>query len=118
MGAKPQPPTLAEIVYEYLGLFRRSAREVEFERAEKQFVQAVQRAQTVDDIRAALALDIRSRQLPVQMKSPAYERLLSLCGRTPELLREYAQEMYDYGPAFEHYADQLWEEAKRIDGKA
>ncbi len=118
MGAKPQPPTLAEIVYHYLGLFRRSTREVEFERAEKQFVQAVQRAQTAAEIRDALALDIRSRQLPVQMKSPAYERLLSLSGRTPALLREYAQEMYDFGPDFKHYADDLWEEAKHIDGKA
>jgi len=118
MGVKPPTPTLAEIVYHYLGLFRRSAREVEFERAEKQFVQAVQRAQSPDEIRAALALDMRSRQLPVQMKSPAYERLLSLSGRTPLLLREYAQEMYDFGPDFKHYADELWEEAKHIDGKA
>jgi len=118
MGAKPQAPTLAEIVYHYLGLFRRSSREVEFERAQAQFVQAIQRTQSVDEIRAALALDIRSRQLPVQMKSPAYERLLSLSGRTPTLLREYAQEMYDFGPDFKHYADELWEEAKYLDGKA
>jgi hypothetical protein len=117
MGAKPTPPTLAEIVYHYLGLFQRSARSAEFERAEKQFVQAVQRAQSPDDIRSALALDLRSRRLPVQMKSPAYERLLALCGRTPDLLREYAQEMYDYGPDFQHYADTLWDEAKQMDDK-
>ncbi|MCU0474496.1 MAG: hypothetical protein MUC99_00010 [Anaerolineae bacterium] len=117
MGSKPTPPTLAEIVYQYLGLFGRSARATEFERAQQQFVQAVQRAQSPEDIRAALALDLRSRLLPVQMKSPAYERLLSLCGRTPDLLREYAQEMYDYGPEFQHYADQLWDEAKGMDDK-
>ncbi|MCU0464872.1 MAG: hypothetical protein MUF38_09915 [Anaerolineae bacterium] len=115
--SKPPQPALAEIVYHYLGLFQRSTRQIEFERAEKQFVQAVQRVQSADEIRAALALDMRSRRLPVQMKSPAYERLLSLCGRTAELLREYAQEMYEFGPAFQHYADQLWAEAKQLDGK-
>lgn len=117
MGVKPTPPTLAEIVYHYLGLFGRSARAAEFEQAEKQFVQAVQRTHSPEEIRSALALDLRSRRLPVQMKSPAYERLLGLCGRTPDLLREYAQEMYDYGPDFQHYADQLWDEAKHIDHK-
>jgi tol-pal system protein YbgF len=48
----------------------------------------------------------------VQLKSPAYERLLAISGRTPELLREYAQELYEYGPEWNYYADKLWDEAK------
>jgi hypothetical protein len=31
------------------------------------------------------------------------------------LLREYAQEMYDFGPDFKDYADGLWNEAKRLE---
>lgn len=109
-----QIPTLAEVTYHYLGLHKQPARQSDFEQAEKMFQKALMRTRTVEDIRAALALD-KQRKLPVQLKSPAYERLLSIAGRTPKLLREYAQEMYDYGPEWTPYADMLWDEAKRLD---
>ncbi len=114
-GFQPElTPNLAEVTYHYLGLFRTRARQSDFDRAERQFQQALQRVQRADEIRAALVLD-KGRKLPVQLKSPAYERLLVLSGRTPALLREYAQEMYDYGPEWTPYADKLWDEAKALE---
>jgi hypothetical protein len=107
-------PTLAEATYHYLGLAQQPAREKDYQQAEKLFQQALTRVRKPEEIRAALVLD-KGRRLPVQLKSPAYERLLSLTGRTPKLLREYAQEMYEFGPEFQHYADMLWDEAKRLD---
>lgn len=115
MAKQFKAPTLPEIAYEYLGLHKRRVREADYERLQNLFLKVLTRTRNPDDIRAALKLDT-ARNLPVQMKSPAYERLLILEGRTPALLREYAQEMYDFGPAFEHYADQLWDEAKALDG--
>lgn len=109
-----KPPTIAEIIFHYLGLLSQRARQADFDRAEKLFQQALGRVRKADDVRAALALD-KHRLLPVQMKSPLFERLLSLSGRTPRLLREYAQEMYDFGPEFKDYADSLWAEAKRLE---
>jgi len=111
---RPAPPTLPEITYHYLGLFQQRARQADFDRAEQQFQASLGRVQSPEEIRAALALDT-TRRLPVQLKSPAYERLLSLSGRTPRLLREYAQEMYDYGPEWKPYADKLWDEAKTLE---
>lgn len=114
--AKFTSPTLAEITYEYLGLHRKRVRQADVDRMQERFLKALTRTRDAGEIRAALKLDT-ARNLPVQMKSPAYERLLSLQGRTPDLLREYAQEMYDFGPAFQHYADSLWDEAKALDGR-
>lgn len=110
-------PTLAEITYHYLGLFQRSARQADFDRAERQFQEALQRVRNPDEIYHALKLDT-TRRLPVQLKSPAYERLLSLKGRSVQLLREYAMELYDYGPEWNPYADQLWKEAKALEESA
>lgn len=110
-------PTLAEITYHYLGLHKQRARQSDYDQAEKLFQKALLRVRKVEDIRAALALD-KARKLPVQLKSPAYERLLAIEGRTPKLLREYAQEMYEYGPEWTHYADMLWDEAKRLEDEA
>ncbi len=107
-------PTLPEITYEYLGLHRQRVRQTEYERVQNTFLKVLTRTRNAEDIRAALALDT-ARNLPVQMKSPAYERLLSLEGRFPALLREYAQEMYDFGPEFQQYADRLWDEAKALE---
>lgn len=116
MAKQFKTPTLPEITYEYLGLHRRRVRAADYERLQNTFLKVLTRTRDPEDIRAALKLDT-SHNLPVQMKSPAYERLLSLEGRTPALLREYAQEMYDFGPAFQHYADQLWDEAKALDSE-
>ncbi len=115
MATKFTPPTLAEITYEYLGLHQRRVREKEYISLEKQFQNALIRTQNAADIRAALALDT-ARKLPVQMKSPLYERLLNLEGRTQALLWEYAQVMYEFGEEFKPYADQLWQEAKSMNG--
>jgi hypothetical protein len=106
--------TLAEATYHYLGLHKRRARQVDYEAAERLFQNALQRVRKPEEIRAALVLD-KYRRLPVQMKSPAYERLLVLSGRTVPLLREYAQEMYEYGPEWTHYADSLWDEANALE---
>lgn len=116
MANKFKPPTLAEVTYHYLGLFGQRARQSDFDRAEKQFQLALGRVRTADEIRAALALD-KHRLLPVQLKSPLYERLLIISGRSQRLLREYAQEMYDFGPDFREYADSLWDEAKQMDAE-
>jgi hypothetical protein len=113
MSKKFTLPTLAEVTYQYLGLSKQPAREKDFESLEKQFQKALIRTQKADDIRAALMLDT-GRLLPVQIKSPLYERLLSLEGRTQALLWEYAQIMYEFGDDFKPYADQLWEEAKAM----
>jgi len=107
-------PTLAEATYHYLGLYKQPARQADFEKAERTFQNALKNVHKPDEIRAALALD-KARRLPVQLKSPAYERLLALDGRTSKLLREYAQEMYDFGPEFSYYADTLWDEAKALE---
>lgn len=109
-----KPPSLAEVTFHYLGLLGQRARQSDYDRAEKQFQQALGRVRQPDEIRAALALD-KNRLLPVQLKSPLYERLLTLSGRNQKLLREYAQEMYDFGEDFKDYADGLWNEAKRLD---
>lgn len=114
MPSRITQPSLPEATYHYLGLFGVRARQSDFERAEKLFHQALGRVRRAEDIRAALALDTK-RMLPVQLKSPMYERLISLSGRSPRLLREYAQEMYDFGPEFKPYADDLWDEAKQLD---
>lgn len=115
MANKFKQPTLAEITYTYLGLHKRSTRLADYDKVQDSFVKTLTRINKSEEIRAALALD-SARMLPVQMKSPAYERLLVLNGRTPALLREYAQEMYDYGPEWQGYADMLWDEAKALDG--
>lgn len=109
-----KPPSLAEVTYHYLGLMGQRARQADYDKAEKMFQQALGRVRKAEEIRETLALD-KNRLLPVQMKSPLYERLLSLTGRNQPLLREYAQEMYDFGPDFKEYADSLWEEAKQMD---
>jgi len=106
------PMSLAEITEAYLDLYRQRARQADFDRAEGAFQRALSRVRQPEEIRAALRLD-KGRRLPVQLKSPAYERLLTLSGRTVRLLREYAQEMYDYGPEWTPYADLLWDEAKQ-----
>lgn len=113
---RPAPLSLADVTYHYLGLFQTRARQADFDRAEQQFQSALQRVRKPDEIRAALALDT-TRRLPVQLKSPAYERLLTISGRTPQLLREYAQELYDFGPEWNPYADKLWDEAKAMEIK-
>ena len=114
MAKKYNLPSLAAITYEYLGLHQRRARQADYQRLIDQYTKALQRARSGDEIRAALALDTH-QHLPVQMKSPAYERLLAIEGRSIRLLREYAQVMYEYGPDFAPYADTLWAEAKRIE---
>lgn len=114
MQDKFKAPNVAEITFHYLGLLSQRARQADFDRAEKLFQQALGRVRKPDEVRSALALD-KHRLLPVQMKSPLYERLISLSGRTPRLLREYAQEMYDFGPEFKDYADSLWTEAKQLE---
>ncbi len=116
MAKKFTPPTVADVTYHYLGLFKQPARQKDFDSAEQQFQKALIRTNDVHDIRAALALD-KHNALPVQMKSPAYERLLVLSGRSIPLLREYAQIMYDYGPEWQGYADMLWQEANELEKK-
>ena len=116
MAQQIKTPSLAEITYHYLGLHKQPARQSDYEKAEKAFLNALQKVRKADEIRAALALDT-GRYLPVQLKSPAYERLLSLSGRSVQLLREYSQEMYEYGPEWAHYADMLWDEANALDGR-
>ena len=116
MANKFKQPSLAEITYTYLGLHKRSTRLADYDKVQNAFVKTLTRINKPEEIRAALALD-SARQLPVQMKSPAYERLLILIGRTPSLLREYAQEMYEYGPEWQEYADRLWQEAKTQDNQ-
>lgn len=111
---KYQAPSLAEITYAYIGMQRGPARMKDFESLENQFHKALIRTSSAEDLRAALALDT-GRTLPVQMKSPIYERLLSVEGRSVALLRDYAQEMYEYGPEFAAYADRLWQEAKDLE---
>lgn len=113
MSNKFTPPTLAEITYQYLSLYKQPAREKDFESLEKQFQKALIRTKKAEDVRAALMLDT-GRVLPVQIKSPLYERLLTLEGRTQSLLWEYAQIMYEFGDDFKPYADQIWEEAKAM----
>lgn len=115
MANEHETPTLAQATYHYLGLHKTRARKADYERAEKHFRDALHRVSKSEEIRAALVLDT-ARKLPVQLKSPAYERLLSLDGRTPALLREYAQEMYEYGPEWTYYADTLWDEADDLEG--
>ena len=110
MAKQFETPSLAEIAYTYLGLHKKRARQKDYERVEQTFVKVLSRTREPQEIRAALALD-SANKLPVQMKSPAYERLLILSGRTPDLLREYAQELYDFGPEWNPYADRLWDEA-------
>jgi hypothetical protein len=110
------PPTLPEVTYAYLGLFDRPARLKDFQDLEARFQKALIRTENPEDVRAALALDTH-RRLPVQLKSPLYERLLSLQGRSVKLLREYAQIMYEFGPEFTHYADQLWDEADELEAE-
>jgi hypothetical protein len=109
-------PTLVEITYKYLGLHRERAREADYEQVERSFQRALIRVRSAEEIRAALKLD-KARHLPVTMKSPAYERLLILSGRSVGLLREYAQELYEFGPEFAHYADMLWDEANALEGE-
>ncbi|MFW5690914.1 MAG: hypothetical protein ACOCXZ_00320 [Chloroflexota bacterium] len=114
MSKRFKAPTLPEITYEYLGLYRKPARLKDFEALEKSFQKALIRTNKAEDVRAALALDTR-RELPVQLKSPLYERLLSIEGRSLALLREYAQVMYEFGPEFTPYADRLWDEADALE---
>lgn len=116
MPKQPFPqPTLLEITQKYLELAQSPARQQDYERLEQLFQKTLTRTRHGEEIRAALRIDKR-RQLPVQIKSPAYERILSIEGRTPKLLREYAQEMYEYGPQFTQYADTLWDEADELEG--
>lgn len=114
MAKKFKIPTLAEITYQYLGMHMDRARLSDYERLQQTYLKRLQREQDPQEIRASLALDTH-RHLPVQMKSPAYERLLALEGRSVKLLREYAQEMYEYGEEFLPYADRLWDEAMRLE---
>lgn len=108
-------PTLAEITRAYLDLLKARYPDAKaLDSNEKQFQSALGRIRKTDEIREALALDTE-RILPVQLKSPAYERLLSMEGRTIPLLREYAQEMYEYGAAWTAYADRLWDEADLLE---
>lgn len=111
-----QSLTLAEATYRYLGLHKKRARQADYAAAEQLFQRALQRVSKPEQIRAALALDTH-RNLPVQLKSPAYERLLAISGRTVALLREYSQEMYEYGPEWTHYADMLWDEANALEAE-
>jgi len=114
MAKKYNLPSLAAITYEYLGLHQRRARQADYQRLIDQYTKALQRARSGDEIRAALALDTH-QHLPVQMKSPAYERMMAIEGRSVPLLREYAQVMYEYGAEFAPYADMLWTEAKWLE---
>jgi len=107
-------PTLSEITYQYLGMHQQRARMKDYEKLQNIYLKRLQRVQDPSEIRASLALDTH-RHLPVQMRSPAYERLLALEGRSVKLLREYAQEMYEFGEDFLPYADRLWDEAKRLE---
>lgn len=111
---KYQSPTLADVVYAYLGLHRKRARQKDYQTLETQFQKALVRVREPEEVRAALRLDT-ARMLPVQMKSPLYERLLVLEGRSQTLLWEYAQIMYEFGEEFKPYADKLWQEAKSFD---
>jgi hypothetical protein len=114
MSPKFKAPTLAEITYEYLGLHRQPARQSDYDRLIERFIRTLHRIQDPAEIRAALALDTH-QYLPVQMKSPAYERLIALEGRHLKLLREYSQILYEFGPEFAPYADQLWDEADELE---
>jgi hypothetical protein len=114
MANKFPQPSLEDITREYLALYQRSARQSDFDRAEQRIQLALSHVRMPQDIRNALNAD-RGRRLPVQVKSPMYERLISLSGRGIRLLREYAQEMYDFGPDFRAYADSLWAEAKLLE---
>lgn len=114
MSAKPKSPTLAEIAYKYLGLHQQPARKSDYDQLIDLFTRTLSRTDDPAAIRNALALDTHN-YLPVQMKSPAYERLLALEGRKLRLLREYAQIMYEFGPEFTPYADMLWDEADALE---
>lgn len=107
-------PTLPDIIYKYIGMMQKPSRQSDFEKLENTFQKVLRRTNNPKEIRKALELDTR-RRLPVQIKSPAYERILVLEGRSAKLLREYAQDMYEYGPEFAHYADMLWDEADELD---
>jgi len=117
MAKKFSRPTLAEIAHKYLGMHKQRVRAADYEKLQDLFTRTLMRTRDGEEIRAALALDTH-RNLPVQMKSPAYERLLTLEGRNIRLLREYAQEMYEFGPEFADYADRLWVEAKQLEEQA
>jgi len=107
-------PTLAELFRAYLDMQHRPARQKDYDQLEQRIQRKLIRTADSASIRKALAQD-KSRQLPVQIKSPAYERIVAIEGRTVKLLREYAQEMYEFGPEWQHYADQLWAEARQLD---
>ncbi|GAB4323209.1 MAG: hypothetical protein Kow00117_11790 [Phototrophicales bacterium] len=115
MPKKFPTPTLEELVRAYLDAAHpRYPDQKVLESLQAQFQKVLNNTPNPQAIRSALALDTE-RKLPVQIKSPAYERLLSLEGRTIALLREYAQEMYEYGAMWTAYADRLWDEADALE---
>jgi hypothetical protein len=107
---------LVEIIRHYLSLYTKPSRQKDFENTEARFQQVLIKINDAAKIQAALAAD-KNNKLPVQIKSPAYERLLVLKGRSVGLLREYAQTMFDYGPEWNVYAQSLWQEAKLLKQK-
>ena len=62
----------------------------------------------------ALELDA-SDELPIQLKSAMFERLLSLGPRTPSLLRRYAQHLWLHGPERDEEVRALRAEADKTD---
>lgn len=90
---------------------RRFASPSDLEEAYSDFLGALARMSDPAEIAAALALDADELLLPPHLKSAAFERLLTLDGRRPRSLREYAWHLQLYGPDHDDEAAALLAEA-------
>jgi hypothetical protein len=100
--------------HDILELRRRPSDESAWNKAREAFQDELSSCQEPDEVRKALESDLNN-ELPVDLKSEAYELLLSLDGRSPETLRRYAWHLQLHGPDWDDLAEAMLSEADEIE---
>jgi hypothetical protein len=83
--------------------------------AEEAFTAELARARDPAEIERVLAADAYD-DLPISLKSAAYERRLEIGPRTAAVLRGYADHLWLHGPDWDEKAEALKAEADRLEG--
>ena len=99
-----------------IALRNHEASEEEWQQATEEFARILVEENDPKEIITLLDEDVVD-DVPISSKTAAFERLLELEVRTPEILRRFADHLWFHGPDFDERAAALNAEAERLERK-
>lgn len=114
MAVKSDDRGLMDSGRRLMNLGRQATSADELERASEAFAEDLAGERTPQAILTLLDEDVED-DLPISAKTAAFERLLELGARTPNVLRRFAEHLWFHGPESDERAAALKAEADRLE---